>query len=86
MKSFALLTLFVSGCAEVQQTDSCAAYVECIQAVDAQSDSTTDLDRFEVGGVCWGNPEGAALCDRACSNGLEWMRDAYSDLPEECAE
>lgn len=86
MKPSVCFFLFFAACADVTQTDSCAAYVDCVQAMDDQLGTGTDLDRFEAGGVCWGNPEGAALCDRACGNGLEWMRDAYSDLPEECAE
>jgi hypothetical protein len=72
------------GCAEVEQSASCEEYVECIRSRDAVSGVETDLARFEEDGACWGNPEGAGLCDRACTNGLEWMRDEVADLPEEC--
>lgn len=80
---FWALTL-IWGCAEVEQSASCEEYVACIRAQDAVSGVETDLNRFEDDGDCWGNPEGAALCDRACTNGLEWMRDEVADLPEEC--
>ena len=80
------LTLWTVGCAEVEQSSSCATYVACIQAKDDVDGVETDLDRFEPDGACWGSPEGASLCDRACVNGLDWMQGAYADLPEECAE
>ena len=86
MRLFFCIDALAAGCAEVTQTASCADYVSCIQAIDDAAGTETDLDRFDVGGVCWGNPEGAALCDRACGNGLAWMRESYSNLPEECAE
>ena len=61
---FWALTL-IWGCAEVEQSASCEEYVACIRAQDAVSGVETDLERFEADGDCWGNPEGAALCDRA---------------------
>ena len=74
----------VWGCAEVEPSASCEEYVACIRSQDAVSGVETDLARFEEGGACWDSPQGAGLCDRACTNGLEWMRDEVLDLSEEC--
>ena len=73
------------GCAQVEQSASCAAYVSCVRAQDAAKGIETDLVRFEPGGDCWGNPDGAGLCDRACTNGMLWLQETFSDLPQECA-
>lgn len=83
MRSILLLLL---GCAQPPtQTTTCAAYVACVQARDQVLGIETDLLRFEPQGDCWGGSEdGAALCDRACSGGLEWLRESYEDLPEAC--
>jgi hypothetical protein len=78
-----LLTLLL-GCAEVTQTPSCADFVACVDARDAADGAETDTLRFEPTGDCWGSPDGQALCDRACSSGLEWLRESYDDLPEAC--
>jgi hypothetical protein len=82
----ALLFVAALGCASgpVAQRESCEAYVACVQARDAEIGITTDATRFEPGGACWGNPEIADLCDRACANGLDWLRGAVASLPEEC--
>lgn len=80
-----LTSSLLAGCAgEVVQTASCAQWVACIDARDDQLGITTDNVRFEAGGGCWSGAEGAALCDSACESGLEWMQEAYADLPEEC--
>lgn len=79
------LTLLLVGCdTTVEQTDSCAQWVSCIDARDTQLDIVTNNDRFLDGGPCWDNPEIGELCDLACINGLEDMQEMYSDLPQEC--
>lgn len=78
------LLLFL-GCAEVTQTPACASFVACVGARDAARGATTDVVRFEPAGECWGTPAGADLCDRACVNGLAWLRESEPDLPEACA-
>lgn len=80
---FVLLT---GACgAPIEPTPDCAQFVACTTARDAQLGITTDLVRFQPGGACWGNPEIAALCDRGCTSGMAWLRDAIADLPTECA-
>lgn len=73
------------GCAEpLSPTPACVSYVSCLEARDATLGIQTDAVRFDVGGDCWGNDEIAALCDRACDNGLAWMRAQIDDLPGAC--
>ena len=73
------------GCGEsVGQSGTCAAYVQCVEAMDARDGVDTDVDRFEVSGACWGSEEGATLCDRACTNGLDYIRQRDPQLPQEC--
>lgn len=72
------------ACTEVVQTPACAAFVACVGARDAARASSSDVVRFEPGGECWGTPAGADLCDRACENGLAWLRESEPDLPEAC--
>ena len=74
----------VSACAQPEQSAECARYLACVRAIDAQEAVTTDAKRFEADGACWGGPEGAALCTRACAGGLSYLQKAYSDLPEAC--
>ncbi len=52
--------------------------------MDESEGVTTNAARFEPEGACWGGPEGAALCTRACSGGLDYIKAAYADLPEAC--
>lgn len=77
-----LLLLF--ACADVSQSPACATYVSCVEARDAARGSSTDLLRFQPDGECWGTPAGADLCDRACTNGLAWLQESETDLPEVC--
>lgn len=79
------LVLLLIGCAQVEQSASCATYVSCVQAQDAIKGIETDVVRFEPGGACWINPDAGALCDRGCTNGMLWIQETGSDLPEECA-
>ena len=79
------LLLMAVGCAQVEQSQSCATYVACIQAQDEVKGIETDLVRFQPDEACWINPDIADLCDRGCVNGLAWMQETMSDLPEECA-
>lgn len=80
-----MIIALLFGCAEVVQTPACADYLVCLSARDAELGITTDVARFEVDGGCWGSEDGAALCDRACSSGLTWLRDNEANLPEACA-
>lgn len=83
MRSLVLLMLW--GCdGPVEQSASCAAYVSCVEARDLALGQSTNLDRFLPGGACWGGAEGGALCDRACTNGLDWLQANEDDLPEAC--
>lgn len=84
MTRFTWIILLLGCGGPVAQTEACAEYVSCIEARDAALGVSTNLDRFLEGGDCWGGEEGAALCDRACVNGLDWMRSAIDDLPEVC--
>lgn len=77
--------LILFGCAEVTQTPACSSFVACVGARDEASGATTDVVRFEPNGDCWGTPAGADLCDRACENGLAWLRETEPNLPAECA-
>jgi len=85
MRFFGLLLLLV-GCADVEPTDACIEYVSCIQAQDEVNGLQTDLVRFEAGGACWTNPDIAALCDRGCVNGMDWLQEAGENLPQECVQ
>lgn len=76
----ALLLLFACA-SEVTQTEACAQFVSCAQARDPDVDTL----RFEAAGDCWGSAAGADLCDRACVNGLAFLRDTEPTLPDACA-
>lgn len=79
------ILLLLLACAEVTQTPACERYVACLDARDAARGTTTDMLRFEAAGDCWGTPAGADLCDRACANGLTWLLESETDLPEVCS-
>ena len=72
------------GCAEGAQTHACREYVQCLEVRDAELGITTNTDRFESGGACWGSPAGAELCDTACVRGLEFL-SSLENAPAECA-
>lgn len=80
------LTLLGAACGSppVDQTSACAEWVECVAARDAALGTTTDYQRFDVGGACWGSQEGADLCTTSCEQGLTFLRDNYDDVPEGC--
>ena len=78
------LSSTIIGCADPKQSSECAQYVSCVRAMDESEGVTTNAARFEPEGACWGGPEGAALCTRACSGGLDYIKAAYADLPEAC--
>lgn len=66
-----------------EQSDACGAYISCLQARDARLGITTNADRFEASGACWGgSEEGAHLCDTACSRGLDFL--AVHETAPEC--
>ena len=81
---FFLLLAAAAGCGDVQQRPACADYVACVQARDLQSGTSTNVDRFDVGGGCWGGDTGADLCETGCVQGLEFLRERQPDLPAEC--
>ena len=76
--------LFLGGCAvDTSQTDSCAKYVECLEARDAVLGITTNIDRFKANGVCWGGiTAGQELCDRSCEAGLKYLQERDATAPE----
>jgi hypothetical protein len=82
----ALFGLLWSGCAsEFGQSPTCATYVACLAARDAAQGTETDVVRFEEGGDCWGGKLGYELCDSACGNGLDFLRQREAaTLPEAC--
>lgn len=83
MSLMAVVAALLAGCDGVPQTQSCERYVACIRTLDASRGHETDLERFDAGGACWGSEEGALLCDRACTRGLEYQKQ-QPDAPAEC--
>ncbi len=85
MKPVVWMILMLAGCGgRVAQATDCAAYVQCVRAVDAQLQRSTNLDRFLADGACWVNAETGELCETGCRRGLEWTRSHQSALPQEC--
>ncbi len=62
------------GCADVGQTEDCRKFVACVRAIDQSQGATTNVQRFEATGGCWGTAAGTELCDSACRRGLEVLR------------
>lgn len=82
---FAPLLLLVACGGEVEPTPECVAYVQCLQARDVARGRSTDMERFEAGGACWGSHEAAEFCSGGCERGLVWLREAEAGaLPQEC--
>ena len=81
-----MLSLLLACAVDVTQTPACATFVACQRARDAVDGQATDVDRFDRGGDCWGSPAGQELCDHACENGLAFLRERYTDLPDSCVE
>jgi hypothetical protein len=78
--------LALAGCGgEVEQREACVDYVVCVQARDAALGYETDVVRFDIGGACWGGVQGADLCETACIQGLEFLREREPGLPGECS-
>jgi len=84
--SWLTAVLLTAGCfgGAVDQAAECAQYVRCIEAVDALAGQTTNLDRYEIGGACWGNSEIADLCTTSCTRALERIHELVPTLPTEC--
>lgn len=78
--------LGAAGCwgGPVPQSAECAAYVQCIEAIDRAAGQTTDLDRYVEGGACWDNPELAHGCTRSCVRALDRLRAREPTRPAEC--
>jgi hypothetical protein len=81
-----VVLLFVSACeSDTSQTESCVQYIQCMEARDALSGITTNVDRYLPEGSCWGGIEaGRDLCDRSCVAGLKFLQDRDPDAPEAC--
>jgi hypothetical protein len=81
-----LISVAVSAClgGPVEQAPACGQYVRCINALDAPLGQTTNLKRFEVGGVCWANGEISELCTTGCERALARLLERSTSLPEEC--
>ena len=86
MSIIGVLALANACSAGLPQGEQCAAFVDCVSARDSQRGTSTDVERFVEGGPCWGSEEGAEQCETSCLKGLAFLRDAYTDLPEECAQ
>jgi hypothetical protein len=84
--SWLVVALSAAGCGEesVPQSTSCAAFVACIEAIDAAESQTTNLDRYVEGGACWDNQQIAGSCATSCERTLERMRTRVAGLPAEC--
>ena len=84
--SLTIALLFVGACeVDTSQTESCAHYVQCLEARDAILGITTNIDRYKPEGVCWGGiTAGQELCDRSCEAGLKYLQERDPDVPEEC--
>lgn len=79
--------LWGAGCtASPPQAASCAQYVECVRTLDARDGVETDVERFEAHGDCWGSDEGALLCARACTRGIEQLRRSTGAQHQECGQ
>ena len=70
------------------QSEECAQYITCQEAVDAEAgtDTASTLgDTYGEGGTCWTTTaEAATACTDACSSAVEAQAAAYPDLTE-CA-
>ena len=88
MKQLALIITslgVLAGCGgDSSQTEACAQYVECIAARDTAAGITTNVDRFEASGDCWGSVEGQELCNASCENGLDYLA-SLENAPQECS-
>ena len=80
-----LMAMSLAGCGGRQpQAAACQHFVACVKELDAQRSMSTNVVRFEASGGCWGSPEGAELCTKACTRGLEVIRRA-APVPAGCA-
>ena len=61
------------------QSEICADYVRCQQAVD----DDVDTSPWEEGGSCWNLPSVARECDAQCSAALDALR-TLPDAPDTC--
>ncbi len=82
-----LLAGGLAGClgGPVTQSPSCATYVACMRALDADAGTTTNLDRFLPGGACWVNSVTGDGCATGCQRGVAWLQARQAPLPAECA-
>jgi len=85
-RSWFTAVLLTSGCfgGAVDQTTECTQYVRCIEAVDTLAGQTSNLDRYEIGGACWGNSEIADLCTTSCTRALARIHELVPAPPTEC--
>ena len=85
---FASLGLMgLAACGPVQSQE-CADYITCQEAVDAENDTTTAdtlADSYGDGGSCWSSTaEAADACTTACVSAMEANATAYDTITE-CA-
>ncbi len=82
------LALVLLACGAGQSAE-CAAYMSCLEALDAQvggSSASTVEALYGPTGSCWTEPVTAASCDAGCTAGLSAARDGASPVPSECEE
>jgi ABC-type glycerol-3-phosphate transport system substrate-binding protein len=77
----------LAACGPVQ-SDSCAQYITCQEAID-EADGTSTADSLDSAygatGTCWSSTaEAADACTTACDNALDAFETAYPDL-DDCA-
>ncbi len=76
------LAFWIAGCPgnddEVEQSETCAALIECETAV-APTEVDGSLDTYGPDGTCWVSEEQAEACTAACAQALEDYRAEYPD-------
>ncbi len=61
---------------DISQDEACAAYLDCLAAVDPGSLAAVQ-STYGADGTCWADASSAATCADACVTGLEQMDEAF---------
>lgn len=76
--------LIGAGDASVDQDPACAAYLDCLAAVDAETLASVQ-GAYGTSGTCWADEASADQCAAACEAGLASLNDANPQDPA-CAD
>ncbi|GDX79874.1 hypothetical protein LBMAG42_16850 [Deltaproteobacteria bacterium] len=68
----------------VDQDPACAAYLDCLAAVDAETLASVQ-GAYGTSGTCWADEASASQCAAACEAGLATLNDANPNEPA-CAD